>query len=230
MAKVVLSLEGEIVDQRVLGSSRLLLGRAPECDLVIESPHISQHHAQITTAVHDHFIEDLRSTNGTVVNGRVVDRHLLQNGDVVFLGDYRLKYLNAASAGLGFDRTQLLEAGLALGLESSAGPADARLDVASLAARAARARMARGFIEHLVAEGRGDAPREIERLLLPLHEAGRCIAVINRRPNGCFLSRVNERANLRLNQRKLGKEPVLLGEGDRIEAGTQTLIFHLPGN
>ncbi len=229
MAKVVLSLNGEIIDQRVLGASRLLLGRDAACDLVVDSPHISQRHAVITTAVHDHFIEDLQSTNGTVVNGRVVDRHLLQNGDVVFLGDYRLKYLNAASAGLGFDRTQLLETGLALGLESVAAPAGAGLDMASVAARAARARLARGLVAYASADGTTESPREIERLLLPLREGERCIAVINRRPNGCFLTRVHDKANLRLNQQRLGNAPALLGEGDRIEAGGRTLIFHLPG-
>ena len=69
---------------------------------------------------------------------------------------------------------------------------------------------------------------EIERVLLPLHDGERCIAVINRRPNGCFLSRVCERAAVRVNRRRLGGEALRLAEGDRIEAAGQSLVFHLP--
>ena len=228
MAKIVLSLDGEIVDQRALGASRVLLGRDRGCDLVIDSPQVSQRHAIITTMVHDHFIEDLGSTNGTVVNGQRIERHLLQNGDVVFLGDYRLKYLNAASAGLGFDRTQLLEVGLALGLEAPPSPAGAALDVACAAAQLARARLARGCVARRQADGVEGVPVEIERVLLPLHDGERCIAVINRRPNGCFLSRVCERAAVRVNRRRLGGEALRLAEGDRIEAAGQSLVFRLP--
>jgi pSer/pThr/pTyr-binding forkhead associated (FHA) protein len=41
----------------------------------------------------DAFLEDLGSTNGTMVNGKTVKKHFLQDNDVVELGKYKLKYV-----------------------------------------------------------------------------------------------------------------------------------------
>jgi len=57
------------------------------------------------------YVADLGSTNGTLVNGQSVRKHFLQNGDVVEIGKYRLKYVSeqaAASAGSDFEKTMLL--------------------------------------------------------------------------------------------------------------------------
>jgi pSer/pThr/pTyr-binding forkhead associated (FHA) protein len=50
------------------------------------------------TILNDSFLEDLGSTNGTLVNGQPVKKHFLQNNDVVEIGKYKLKYVNEAPA------------------------------------------------------------------------------------------------------------------------------------
>lgn len=228
MAKVVLSLDGRIIDQRFLAEDALTIGRDATCDLVVSAPEVSQRHAAISTLVNDHFIEDLGSTNGTVVNGKPVSRHLLQSGDVVFLGAYRLKYLNTASAGRGLDRTQLLRPGFGEGMGTGHGQtaeAALPLDMASTTAHVARARLAHGRIRGI--EGQyADRELSIERVLLPLGSRDICVGVINRRPTGCYLVHVSGERRVRVNARPVGADPVLLGEGDLVEAGADKLVFH----
>lgn len=225
MAKVVLSLDGTIMDQHFLGEGRLTIGRDSACDVVVPAPEVSLRQAAISAVVNDHFIEDMGSTNGTVVNGKSVGRHLLQNGDVVFLGPYRLRYLNTASAGRGLDRTQLLRPEAMDGVGAGAGEAALPLDVASAAAHAARARLAHGRIRGIEGQYAG-CEISIERVLLPVGSRDSCAGVINRRPTGCYLAHVSGKGRVRVNGRPVGAEPVLLGDGDLVEAGADRLVFH----
>ena len=69
--------------------AELLLGRDPQCDVVLDFPMVSWHHARITRDARGLFVHDLKSSNGTYVNGRrVVGPMLVKFGDVVALGSY----------------------------------------------------------------------------------------------------------------------------------------------
>lgn len=229
MAKIVLSLDGRIIAQAFLDSQRITIGRDPACALVVPVAEVSSRHAEIYGVINDHFIEDLGSTNGTVVNGKAVNRHLLQNGDVVFLGEYRLKYLNTAHARLGFDRTQILDPAQISEFVEEETQAPIILDCAGAAAHAARDRLARGRVRGLAGRLAGqEVP--IERVLLPVGIRGECTAVINRRPGGCFLTHVVGPAQTLLNGAALGSDAVALAEGDIIEVGTERFSFHAIAN
>ena len=223
MAKIVLSLDGEIIEQRVVSEQRLLVGRNPDCDLVVDAGEVSGRHAAIITVVNDHFLEDLASTNGTLVNGKRITRHLLENNDVVFLGPYRLKYLNAASAGVGFDRTQIIAAVKPMGAAADTRVVYAELDSAAASTRATRSRFPKGRVLG-VAGPRAGSQLDLDRVLLPVGHEGDSLAVINRRPLGCYLTQVSGRP-ARHNGKPLGADPVLLKDGDEIEAGSERLIF-----
>jgi diguanylate cyclase (GGDEF)-like protein len=75
-------------------TKELLIGRAPENDVLIEDQSVSKRHARIIVSREGTvFIEDLGSTNGTYVNGEKVMRRALHNGDDVLLLPYhRLKF------------------------------------------------------------------------------------------------------------------------------------------
>jgi chromosome segregation ATPase len=74
-------------------SRRTRIGRAAGCELQIESNSVSRHHAMVLVGPREAIIEDLNSTNGVVVNGRKVSRHLLSDGDAVAIGDIQFRYL-----------------------------------------------------------------------------------------------------------------------------------------
>lgn len=71
---------------------RTRLGRAPGCELQIDSSSVSRHHALVTVGQRDVIIEDLKSTNGVVVNGRKIVRQLLNDGDLLTIGDAQFRF------------------------------------------------------------------------------------------------------------------------------------------
>ena len=76
------------------------VGRATVADLVVDAPFLSRVHCRITARADALMVEDLKSTNGTFVNGRRVERAALGDGDRLMLG--RLEFSvsrHAAAAG-----------------------------------------------------------------------------------------------------------------------------------
>ncbi len=98
MAKLILSLDGSVIREVPLDKERITIGRKPQNDIQIENLAVSGEHACIVTILHDSFLEDLGSTNGTVVNGSPIKKHILQHNDVIEIGKYRLKYMGDAPA------------------------------------------------------------------------------------------------------------------------------------
>ena len=98
MAKLILSLDGMVLKEYPLTKERTTIGRKSHNDIVIDNLAVSGEHAMIMTILNDSFLEDLGSTNGTLVNHQPIKKHFLQNNDVVELGKYKLKYINEAVA------------------------------------------------------------------------------------------------------------------------------------
>src|SRR3977135_3856178 len=115
MAKLILSMDGLVLKEIALTKERTTIGRKPHNDIQIDNLAVSGEHAVIVTILQDSFLEDLGSTNGTVVNGQPVKKHFLQNNDIIELGKYKLKYVNEAVAGQAkaadFEKTKVLPPG-----------------------------------------------------------------------------------------------------------------------
>src|SRR5437588_4155608 len=113
MAKLILSMDGLVLKEIPLAKERTTIGRKPHNDIQIDNLAVSGEHAVIVTILNDSFLEDLGSTNGTVVNGNPIKKHFLQNNDVIELGKYKLKFVGeAAPAAAGekadFEKTMVL--------------------------------------------------------------------------------------------------------------------------
>jgi chromosome segregation ATPase len=72
---------------------RTRIGRAPGCELHIDSSSVSRHHAIILAGTREAIIEDLNSTNGVILNGRKVTRQVLNDGDIVTIGEIQFRYV-----------------------------------------------------------------------------------------------------------------------------------------
>ena len=114
MAKLILSMDGLVLKEISLTKERTTIGRKPHNDIQIDNLAVSGEHAVIVSILNDSFLEDLGSTNGTLVNGQTVKKHFLQNNDVIELGKYKLKYINEAPAQVkaaDFEKTMILRPG-----------------------------------------------------------------------------------------------------------------------
>src|SRR5438874_1029163 len=97
MAKLILSMDGLVLKEIPLTKERTTIGRKPHNDIQIDNLAVSGEHAVIVTILNDSFLEDLGSTNGTIVNGNPIKKHFLQNNDVIELGKYKLKFVGEAA-------------------------------------------------------------------------------------------------------------------------------------
>lgn len=70
-----------------LGSGSLLIGRLPECDVLLQDNLVSRMHARLSVQGESVVVEDLHSTNGVYVNGlRVGHSTVLREGDRILIG------------------------------------------------------------------------------------------------------------------------------------------------
>jgi len=125
MAKLILSVDGTVLKEITLMKERTTLGRKPHNDIQVDNLAVSGEHAAIITILNDSFIEDLNSTNGTLVNGKPIKKHFLQNNDVIEIGKHKLKYFGEAVAQVStqdFEKTMIIRKP-PLGSGSAAGSA-----------------------------------------------------------------------------------------------------------
>jgi hypothetical protein len=77
-----------------LSEGKFVIGRAASCQLSLDDPLVSRHHAQLTVAGNEITVEDLGSRNGVKVNGELINgRYSVQDKDQIVIGGQELKYI-----------------------------------------------------------------------------------------------------------------------------------------
>ena len=93
-------MDGRLAGQRLSLGPDQIIGRTPSADLVIAHPSVSRRHSRIVALEGGFHVVDLGSTNTTLLNGaRLKDTRGLQDGDVVQVGDVRLRYVKREPPG-----------------------------------------------------------------------------------------------------------------------------------
>jgi pSer/pThr/pTyr-binding forkhead associated (FHA) protein len=225
MAKLVLSKGGSVLYQCFLDKDRVGVGRDAHNHVVVDDPAVAGEQAEIISIGNDHILEDLRTGSGTFVNGRRVERHILQHGDVVELGSFYLRYLNPrVASAIDLERTMLIDGlyGTAdeIGKESRPRAAEARVP----SARPGKIRFPKGRIKILAGKRAGSIV-ELDRVVATLGKRGDRLAVLTRRPQGYFITHVEGRRYPRVNGQSVGKEARMLQNGDIIEFADEKLQF-----
>lgn len=231
MAKLVLSLNGTVLQQRFIDAPCLSIGRDPVNDIVIDDAALGGVHARIVTVGEDNILEDLQRAAGLRVNGNPVARQILRHRDVIELGAHHLCYLSSrAAAEVDLDRTMLISA-----LPRQGAPATDGGVLAIPAARTGKVRLPEGSVKVLAAAsarapaGRpavGDSVR-LDRVVTTFGIPGEQLVVIARRPPGYFLTHVEGPQSPRVNQQSIDAAPRALRDGDLIEAAGYRLEFRL---
>ena len=114
MARLFLSLDNQVLAEYNMTKERYTVGRLPDNDVRIDNPAVSGHHSLIINILNDSFLEDLNSTNGTYVNGKLIKKHALQHGDVITIGHHQLRFSDQQineSEQDEFEKTMVIPAG-----------------------------------------------------------------------------------------------------------------------
>jgi len=201
MARLVLSLDGQVLAEYNMNKERYTIGRLPDNDIRIDNPAVSGHHSLIINILNDSFLEDLNSTNGTYVNGKLIKKHALQHGDVVTVGHHQLRFVDQQDTDPEqdeFEKTMVITPGTRAEEQDKIRKVDKA--VAQVAAKlapplpkpAGEAPMALPKAKLQVLSG-AFAGRELELLkaLTTLGRPGVQVAAITRRAEGYFIVHVD---------------------------------------
>ena len=231
MAKLVLSMNGSVLGNYFLEKERFSFGRKPTCDIQINDQGVSKEHAVILTVGNDQILEDLGSTNGTLVNGEKIQRHILQNGDVIEVGRYKLRFVNAkALPDIDFDKTLMIPAFDRTklrqdGIDTQGGDDPQSITTAAANARNVKTVFPLGAVRGIGGERSGQEI-ELSRAITAFGEANSS-AIITRRPIGYFIMHVTGKQHPIVNGKAISDEPYALDNLDQIEVGSDKLQFYL---
>ena len=226
MPKMIVSIDGVVIKEVQLTKDRTTLGRRPYNDIVIDNLAVSGEHAVMQMSGAEVHIEDLNSTNGSYVNGKAIKKHLLQNGDVIEVGKYKIKFVGDAAEN-SFEKTQMVRPGQAAALAAQAASTVSHpaAEVARPAAVSESTFGASSSIKAAIKVLSGAASgREVAltKVVTTIGKPGVAVAAITKRAHGFVVHHVEGAGNPSLNGVPIGVDPVPLKSGDLIElAGTQ---------
>jgi len=200
MARLVLSLDGQSLAEYNMSKERYTVGRLPDNDIRIDNAAVSGHHALIINILNDSFLEDLNSTNGTYVNGKLIKKHALTHGDVITIGHHHLRFVDSqveSSEQDEFERTlviqpgQVNEARLKAATESAApAPAAAQAPAAETRTAAEKGAPARPAKLQVLSGQFAGRELELAKTLTTLGRPGVQVAAISRRADGYYVVHV----------------------------------------
>ena len=251
MAKLHISLDGNSLGEFSLNKERTTIGRRPTNDIHIDNLVVSGDHAVIVTIAGDSFLEDLNSTNGTLVNRKPTKKHVLQHDDVIEFGKYQLRFENLAqqknsAQQHGFENTAVIrpakmnapvpiahdeiktDAGIKIEVENT--PQDnlplpvintAPMPVALVSDAPKVARM------HMLTGSNSGHELLLNKALTTFGEPGVQVVVVTKRPHGYFLSYVEGEKRLLINGQKAGAQAYELVDRDVIDMAGIKMEFCL---
>ena len=232
MTKLILSINGIEKSEYRLDKERVTIGREPGNDICIDSLAVSRKHALAITILNDSFLEDLGTTNGTFVNGELIKKHVLKDGDLIVIGEHELRYVEEfeGQADNEFARRLVIKPGSASTAVAAAQKAERAIPVDTDPVPAAPPL---GRLTALDGPLVGQA-LELGKALIILGKPGVQVALISRRPQGYFLTHVQAdgdgKSGPTVNGEALGREARQLKNDDLIElAGVKMKFTEVPG-
>ena len=242
MARLILSLDGQVLAEYNMSKERYTIGRLPDNDVRIDNPAVSGHHSLIINILNDSFLEDLNSTNGTYVNGKLIKKHALQHGDSITIGHHQLRFVDQQATEVDqdeFEKTMVIppsqqnvasldEAQRAVE-QAVGGPEPAAAAAAAAAGADAPSALPKAKLQVLSGAFAG---RELEltKALTTLGRPGVQVAAITRRAEGYFVVPVESGENgdyPRVNGESTGPQARKLSDNDVLQLAGVKMGFFL---
>lgn len=196
MAELTFSFRGELVQRIELPPGRITIGRRADNDVVLPDSTVSGHHAAVDNVDGRVVVEDLGSTNGTLVCRRKVHQQALADGDSLSIGKY------TATCDIPAVAEPAADSGVAVPVDAAVVP---------------RLRVITG-----ASAGRGLA---LVNEVTTIGKRGISVAAITRTEHGHTLERVEGAGAIKVNHVALGPAPVRLHDQDEIEIAATRLLY-----
>jgi len=209
MDKIIIHQDGNVLNEVELDKQQLVIGRDDKNGIHLADPSVSRRHALLSCALDEYFIEDLGSTNGTLLNDRPITKHILKSGDLLRLGDYVLSFERADQASIDEDddpeKTQVIRRVAPQPPQASPLPKVITPKTATL--------------KYFGGPKKGESEK-IDRSLYTLGKPGGDVAVIARRSQGFYLMKIGKNSVPTINDKKVDVGGgIKLHDGDRVEVG-----------
>ena len=208
-ARLVVTLGDALLQVVAIDKLSLSIGRRPYNDVCLDDLTVSGEHAVIHTRKDESTVVDLNSRNGVLVNTLKADKQLLVDGDVIEVGNFRLKFvierLNPDLAVIGSNNSALSAA--------TQTPANRKKP--------------RGFVVQLNGRNRHKETNLSDQPIVSLGKAGSHLATVAYRNGGYHLTHIEGLALPIINGETIGISAHLLAHGDSIELGGTMYRFQL---
>lgn len=239
MAKLILTLDGKVESEFLIQQDTTTIGRHRNNDIQIDNLSVSGHHAQLLKIADDCFLEDLNSSNGTFVNGNLIKKHALKDGDQIKIGKHQIRYINedaVSSSEDEFEKTMIIRPDSA-GMPESAGNSDLDKQMGQMAAKLASEHktdssshiLGKASLQLLSGTNAGKK-LPLTKVLTTLGKPGEQVAAITRRPTGYYILHVEGGANSgqpTVNGVAVGSKASPLNNNDIIEVAGIKMEFNI---
>ena len=215
-------ISGDALNQEfILDRPRMSVGRDQSNDICLGDKSVSRHHANVLKILGQYFLEDARSTNGTRLNGQEVQKHLLNAGDVIDIGKYKLSFQidDTTDQDKDIDKTIVMAP-----KEQREKPVD--LGAASAPDRTPVAAREGAHVRFLTGPKKGRL-EQVDKSFFTVGQPGGDLILINRRHTGYFLLKMGGNASPSVNGAVVRAGGVELQNGDRVVLGDLDFEFVL---
>jgi hypothetical protein len=205
MPQLIASVEGVEIKHVYLQKDRTTLGRRPDNDIVFDNMVVSGHHCVFELhGLADVYIEDLRSTNGTYINGKMVKRQKLNDGDVIAIGHFRIQYLATSERPSDFSPETR-----AMTFDEGDGP-----------------RVVHAIFQVLNGSSAG-LEMPVVKAVTTFGKPGVCVVAVSHRRDGYYVAHLDGTSSPTLNGDPIGDQPMLLSNHDVLELASTRMLFLL---
>lgn len=206
MPQLIASVEGVEIKHVYLQKDRTTLGRSPDNDIVFDNMVVSGHHCVFELrGLAEVFIEDLRSTNGTYINGKMVKRQRLRDGEVIAIGNFRIQFLESTDRPSGF----------------SAETMSMRYEDETSSPKAVHA------VFQVLNGSSAGLEMPVVKAVTTFGKPGVCVVAVSHRRDGYYVAHLDGASPPTLNGDAIGDNPVLLSNHDVLELASTRMLFLL---
>jgi hypothetical protein len=205
MPQLIASVDGVEIKHVYLQKDRTTLGRKADNDIVLDNMVVSGRHCAFDlVGLADVFLVDLGSTNGTYINDHMVkNRVLLQDGDIISIGHFRVKYLQASEQPSTYGETQ------------------------AMTVEAAPQQAVRHASFQVVSGSSAGLEVPVVKAVTTFGRPGIAVVSVSHRRTGYFVAHLDGEQPALLNGRPMGEDPVMLSNHDVLDLAGTKMLFQL---